>query len=113
MLEIYKKRKKTQAELRGEYATLVLGLAMFISSNTFNVSPAIEKIVISGYTQRRNKDGDINDDYIYSIKFIRDMFEKKTITVMDTRTFCMKAENRCKLTSTFLFKVIKPYDSFE
>lgn len=108
-----KEKKKTQAELRGEYATLVLGLAMFISSNAFNVSPAIEKIVISGYTQRRNKDGDINDDYIYSIKFTRNMFEKKNITIMDPKAFCMIAENRCNMTSTSLFKVIKPYDSYE
>ncbi len=108
-----KEKKKTQAELRNEYAILVFGLAMFISSNVFNVSPAIEKVLISGYTQRRNKDGEINDDYIYSIKFTRNMFEKKNVALMDPRTFCMTAENRCNMTSTSLFKVIKPYDSFE
>ena len=86
---------------------------MFISSNVFNVSPAIEKILISGYTQRRNKDGDINDDYIYSIKFTRDMFEKKNVAMADPRAFCLSAENRCNMTTTSLFKVVRPYDSFE
>ena len=46
-----KEKKKTQAELRSEYATLVFGLAIFIVSHTFNVSPAIQKVLISGYTQ--------------------------------------------------------------
>ena len=43
-----KEKKKTQAEMRGEYSTLVFGLAVFIVSHTFNVSPAIKKILISG-----------------------------------------------------------------
>ena len=41
----------------------------------FNVSPAINKILISGYTQRPDKEGSIKDDYIYSIKFVRDVVE--------------------------------------
>ena len=108
-----KEKKKTQAELRGEYATLVFGLAVFISANAFNVSPAIQKILISGYTQRRNKEGDLNDDYIYSIKFTRAMFEKKNVAMSDPKVLCMSTENRCNMTSTSLFKVIKPFDSFE
>ena len=108
-----KEKKKTQAELRGEYATLVFGLAVFISANVFNVSPAIKKIVISGYTQRRNKDSEISDDYIYSIKFTRDMFEKIDVSIADPKAFCLKTDNRCNMTSTSLFKVIKPYESFE
>lgn len=108
-----KEKKKTQAELRGEYATLVFGLAIFITTNVFNVSPAIQKVLISGYTQRRNKEGDINDDYIYSIKFTRDMFEKKNVAMADPRALCMSTENRCNMTSTSLFKAIKPFDSYE
>ncbi|MBO4910130.1 MAG: DUF4236 domain-containing protein [Lachnospiraceae bacterium] len=108
-----KEKKKTQAELKAEYATLVFGLAVFISANVFNISPAIQKILISGYTQRRNKDGDINDDYIYSIKFTRSMFEKKNVALADPKALCMSAENRCNMTTTSLFKVIKPYDSYE
>jgi hypothetical protein len=108
-----KERKKTQEELRGEYATLVFGLAVFVVSHTFNVSPAIRKILISAYTQRRDKAGNLNDDYIYSIKFTREMFEGRDLTRVDPRQFCLSAENRCNMTTTSLFRPIVPYDSFE
>lgn len=108
-----KEKKKTQTELKGEYARLVFGLAIFISANAFNTSPAIEKILISGYTQRRNKDGDISDDYIYSIKFDRKLFEKRDLSKVSPIDFCISFENRCNMTSTLLFKTIKPFDFFE
>lgn len=108
-----KEKKKTQAEVRGEYSTLVFGLAIFIVSHAFNVSPAIQKILISGYTQRPDKDGNIKDDYIYSIKFTRDMFEQRDLSRIVPKDFCLSAENKCNMTSTSLFKTIVPYDSFE
>ena len=80
-----KEKKKTQSELRGEYATLVFGLAIFISSHTFNISPAIQRILISGYTQRKNKDGDLKDTYIYSLRFYRDQFENKDLSDISPR----------------------------
>lgn len=107
-----KEKKKTQTELRGEYATLVLGLAEFIASYAFNISPAILKILISGYTQRRNKNGDLNDDYIYSLKFIRDKFENQDLSHIMPQDFCKSFENRCNMTSTSLFRTIKPYETF-
>ena len=108
-----KEKKKTQTELKSEYARLVFGLAIFISANAFNTSPAIEKILISGYTQRRNKDGNISDDYIYSIKFDRKTFEKRDFSKVSPIDFCISFDNRCNMTSTLLFKTIKPFDFFE
>lgn len=108
-----KEKKKTQAELREEYSTLVFGLAIFLSSNAFNVSPAITKLLISGYTQRRDKEGNINDDYVYSIKFSREMFEERDLTSVSPKDFCLAStENRCNMTSTALFKKIVPFDTF-
>lgn len=108
-----KEKNKTQAELRGEYSTLVFGLAIFIVSHTFNVSPAIQRVLISGYTQRRDKIGDIQDEYIYSIKFTRDMFEQRDLSRVLPKEFCLSADNRCNITTTSLFKAIVPFDSFE
>ena len=107
-----KEKKKTVAELRGEYATLVFGLAIFIASHAFNVSPAIKNILISGYTQRRDKEGLINDDYIYSIKFPREMFEQRDLTHVLPKDFCLSAESKCNMTSTSMFKRITPFDFF-
>lgn len=105
-------KKKVQADLRKEYACMVFGLAAFISANVFNQSPAIEHIVFSGYTQRRNKDGDLNDDYIFSIKFLRDGFMNVDFSEQEAMPFCMQFENRCNVSSTLLFKKIKPYEEF-
>lgn len=107
-----KEKKKTMAELRGEYSTLVFGLAIFITSHAFNVSPAIKNILISGYTQRKDKEGLINDDYIYSIKFPREMFEQRDLTRIVPKDFCLSAESKCNMTSTALFKKIIPYEVY-
>ena len=105
-----KEKKKTQAKLKQEYVNLVFGLAIFITANVFNISPAIHNITISGYTQRRNKAGEINDEYVFSIKFIRDIFEKSVLRNVDPLEFCMKFENRFNMTNTMLLKKITPYE---
>ncbi len=107
-----KEKKKTQSDLKKEYSVLTFGLAVFLSANAFNISPAIEKVLISGYTQRRDNDGNVNDDYIYSIKFYRSQFEGMDLKDIDPKDFCMATENRCNLSASSLFKTIKPYDSF-
>ena len=107
-----KDKKKTQTELRGEYARLVFGLAVFITANAFNVSPVVKKILISGYTQRENKDGILNDDYIYSIRFTRNMFEGVNFSEVSPRDFCLQVDHRCNMTSTSLFRKIEPFEDF-
>ena len=105
-----KEKKKTQATLKQEYANLVLGLAIFISANIFNVSPAIHNTVLSGYTQRRNNAGEVNDEYVYSIKFTRGIFESSVLANVNPLDFCMRFENRSNITSTMLMKKIQPYE---
>ena len=92
---------------------LVLGLAIFISANIFNASPAIHSIVMSGYTQRRNKAGEVNDEYVYSIKFLREIFENSVLANVNPMDFCMRFENRSNITSTMLMKKIQPYEMGE
>lgn len=108
-----KEKKKTQTELRSEYVKLVLGLAIFISANVFNISPAIQRIVASGYAERENKEGMASEDYIYSFKFLRVLFENTDFSTVEPISFCMKAENRINVTSTSILKTIVPFDSFE
>ncbi len=105
-----KEKKKTQADLKKEYTTLTFGLAVFITANVFNISPAIKNVLISGYTQRRDSQGNMNDDYIYSIKFKREAFEGADLIEIDPKNFCFASENRCNLTASSLFKTIVPYE---
>lgn len=103
-------KDKTQKALRGEYAECVFGLAVFVASSLFNASPEIQMVVVSGYTQRRNKAGDIVDDYIFSIKFTREQFYCLDYGTMDPESFCLGFENRCNVSSTKVFKAIEPFE---
>ncbi len=102
-------RKKTQTQLREEYATLIFGIAVFLAANLFNLSPAITGIVLSGYSQRRNAAGDVQDDYLLSVRFTRAPFEKECAGDCDPIEFCQRFENRCKMTATKILKPIEPY----
>lgn len=104
-----KMKKKTQSAIRGDYAQCVFGFAIFFASHFFNVSTAIEKILISGFTQRRNKEGSLEDDYIYSIVFNRSRFEHQALSSQDPAEFCLTFDNRCNLTKTNIFKTITPF----
>lgn len=99
---------KTKKQLKQEYATCVLGLALFMAASIFNLNLNVLEIEISGYTQRRNKAGDISDDYIYSIRFPREQLRRLEIT--DPITDLCQFENRMKLSSAFTFSSIKPYE---
>lgn len=108
-----KEKKKTQSELRNEYVKLVFGFAIVLSANVFNISPAIQKIVFSGYVQREDREGIVGNDYIYSLKFPRSMFEHTDFATIDPKNFCLMTDHRCNLTVSSLFKAIVPFDSFD
>ena len=108
-----KKKAKTQKELKEDYVNCVFGLAMFFAGHLFNVSPKIKNMIISGYTQRSNTTiSEPADEYVYSIKFTRDVFENQKIKAINKPyDFCMTFENRCNLTSTLLLKKIEPFET--
>ena len=101
---------KTQVELKKDYITCVCGLAFFICSNCFNISTAIKKITVSGYTQRLNKGtGNYEDEYIYSIIFERDKFEKMNLVNIDPLEAFYQFENILDITASNLMKKIVPF----
>lgn len=105
-----KVKKKTQQKLREDYARCIFGFAVFVASHCFGVSVLIENVTISGYTQRRNKIGDLVDDYVYSVKFERGLFEGKDLSNVDPVEFCTKGfKNRCNITQTFVLRAIEPF----
>jgi len=105
-----KRKAKTQKELKYDYMCCVLGLSVFFSSNFFNISPAITDIIASGYTKRRNKKtGDIQEDYIFLVKFKRPCFEKMDYEKVDLLDFWNQFENRYLTTQTFEMKPIIPF----
>ena len=105
-----KYKNKTQKELYEDYKNYVFGLAIFITGYIFNISPKIYNIIISGYTQRRNKVGQINDDYVYSIKFDREKMSQYDLIREDSFDICMKFENRCIINANGSLRTIEPYN---
>lgn len=96
-------------EVYAHYAQALFSLATYLSASLFNRIPSCSTIVLSGYTQRRNKAGDLNDVYILSIQFVRDKFLKVKWNNIDPEDFCMRFENRVNRSSTGYFKKIQPY----
>lgn len=105
-----KAKDKSQKELRQDYVTCVFGLAVFFASYLFCLSPHISQQVISGYTQRRNeRSGEVEDNYIYSVIFDRDAFEKGRHKKAEPYAFCQNFRNRVNLLATSELKTIEPY----
>lgn len=107
----FKLKNKSKGEIAEDYKRYVFGLAIFLCTHIFNVSPRIDKITISGYTQRRDKVGQIKDDYIYSIIFVREKMYRINYKTQDPVLTCMSFENRCNILSSGLLKTITPYEN--
>lgn len=104
-----KVKERTQKAARASYATCVFGLGIFMTAMMFNFSPRIRQVVLSAYTQRRDKQGNLVDDYIYSVKYLREGFEGRDLGAVDPEEFFLEFENRCLMTKTKIFKSIEPY----
>ena len=100
-------KKKNVADLNKDYATSVVGLSFFFAGIFFNISPVIEKIAISGYTQRLNKrTGNIENQYVYSVVYARDSFSKLNIENIDPLEAIKNFEHIINISSKFELKTI-------
>ena len=104
-----KEAAKSQKELKAEYARCVFGLGMFCASYFFCVTPHMEKILLSAYTQRRNSKGDVEDNYIYSVVFEREAFEKPGYQKTDPEAFICSFKNRMNKLADGTLKKIEPF----
>ena len=100
---------KSQKELKAEYARCVFGLGMFCASYFFCVTPHMERILLSAYTQRRNSRGDVEDNYIYSVIFEREAFEKPGYQNTEPEAFLCRFKNRMNKLADGTLKRIEPY----
>ena len=104
-------KKKTNAALKEEYARLVMSIGVFLGANFFNISSYIDEIVMSAFTTARDNNGDLSDQYLYSVKFTRDIFEETDLSKLDNLyEFILKFSNRINMSTTYSFKPIKPYE---
>jgi hypothetical protein len=67
-----------------EYARSVVGMAFYFASVMFNLSPSVEEVSISAYTQRLNKKtGHTENQYVYDVQFAREIFAKLRVAQID------------------------------
>lgn len=105
-----KLKAKSQKAIKEEYARCVMGLGVFCASHFFCITPEMERILMSAYTQRRDKKtGNMEDEYIYSVIFERDAFEKDGYQKKDPEDFFNKFKNRMLRLASGDLKKIDPY----
>lgn len=103
-------KQKTQKELKQDYMRCVFGLAVFFASHCFALAPSMRNICASGFTQRRNaRSGELQDCYLFSIRFDREPFCKQDWDKVDPYDFCMSFPNRCNPSANGDLKEIEPY----
>ena len=104
-------KQKTQKELKQEYAQCVSGIALYLGGTFFNISTTIAEIIISGFTQRLNKaTGNIEEQYIYSIKLTRDKFSGLKFERIDPVEAFSNFENIRSLSANYDFNIIVPWE---
>ena len=104
----------TVGKLKEDYLKCVCGLAFFFSGYIFNVSTRIENILVSGYTQRVNKkNGNIEDEYIYSILVERNKMNNINFKNIDTILAFDNFKNIKNFTKTFEAKTIIPANNIK
>lgn len=109
-----KVKEKSQKELKEDYLKCVCGLAFFFSAYIFNVSTRIENTLVSGYTQRVNKkNGNVEDEYIYSILIERNKMNNINFNNIDTILAFDNFKNIKNFTKTFEAKTIIPANNIE
>ena len=103
----------SQTELRKLYMNHVHGIGMRLIGETFRTLPTIKAVVVSAYSQRPDKStGNLIDEYLYSIKVIREDWNKinfQKLEFVDPVTALERFEIRRDMTATGVFKAIQPY----
>jgi hypothetical protein len=100
------------AEAHANYVRCIESLAVYLAAAIFAANPALPAITLSGYTQRRNRDGDLEDAYVLSVRFTREGFIGARFDQMDDpEAFLLSFGNRMAKTRTGLLKKVVPYES--
>ncbi|MBO7697686.1 MAG: RuvA C-terminal domain-containing protein, partial [Erysipelotrichaceae bacterium] len=72
----------------------------------------IDEIVMSAFTSARNRDGELVDQYLYSIRYTRDIFEQCDLRKLDDLfEFILRFPNRINMAKNYSFRSIKPYET--
>src|SRR5690606_3173172 len=101
-------KKKSDKQLKQEYAQCVTGLGLLVAGISFMASAGIENVEVSAYTQRIDKkDGQRKDEYIYSIQLGREEFSKLNYSKIDPIMAFGNFDHKMELSRLFTFNTIE------
>ena len=96
------------------YMRHVHGIGFRVLGEIFHVLPAVNEVVLSGYTQQSNKaTGEIQDQYVYSVRVCgRDMarIDFTNLSAIDPVEALGLFDIRREITTTGRFKAIEPFE---
>jgi hypothetical protein len=97
------------------YMRHIHSIAFRIIGETFTALPEIQQVVLSGYSQRRDKvTGRINDEYLYSVRVARPEwrgidFSHRGLRSLDVTEALWQFELRRNMSKTGVFKSVIPF----
>lgn len=106
---VVKTKPLSQKRQRENYASYLFCLIAYLAARLFDISPALEELVLSGHAMREAKSGERVDEYLLSVIVEREQLCEAVAERVDAETFCFSCENRCKATKTKVFKAIVPF----
>lgn len=106
-------KNRSATAVRKDYMTHVHGIGFLLVGLAFAALPSIEKVVVSGYSQRLDKaTGRIGDEYLYSVRVDRGGWGRVDLGSLD-RVDPVEAlaafDIRRRMTKTGVFRPIEPF----
>jgi len=96
------------------YAAHVHGVAFLLIGETFAALPLVQRVILSGYTQRRSAaTGQIADEYLLSVNATRDEWSRidfAHLQAIDVVEALAQFEMRRTMSKTGIFKAIEPFE---
>lgn len=101
-------KNKTQKSIKEDYANCVTGLGLLIGGVAFMSGVGVEKVSISGYSQRIDKkDGIEKDDYLYTVDFDREQFSNINFKNIEPIETFKLFPNQMSISKTFEFTPVE------
>ena len=104
-------KNKTPKEMKLDYLKSVSGMSIYFASIGFSISPKVEEVIVSGYTQRINKaTGSVDDEYVYSVKYDYLRFKDLDVGNIEPNLTLESFEHRIDSNSQYDLRPIIPFE---
>jgi hypothetical protein len=107
-------KDRSQKQIRLDYLNHIHSIGFRFIGDVFAHLPSVSQVVFSGYSQRVSKrTGHVEDEYLYSVRVKRDVWERINFNNLDTLDIveCFEQfELQRKVTKTGVISPIEPFE---